>query len=168
MKNLLKEFKTFALRGNVMDLAVGVIIGAAFGKIVTSLVEDLIMPIIGAVWNVDFSSQYVGLSRDVRAAIATAAEQAGQRPSLVEVRRLGLGPVFAYGNFLTVFLNFIIVAFSVFLLVKALNRLIAKRDAAPAPSPELPPDVKLLTEIRDLLKQREGLSQGTSAKAPGM
>lgn len=151
MKNLLLEFKTFALKGNVMDLAVGVIIGAAFGKIVSSLVEDLIMPVIGAVWNVDFSNLYVGLGKGVRAAIA-AAEQAQHPLSLAEARKFGA--VFAYGNFLTILLNFVIVAFCVFLLVKVLNRIAAKKkkeDAAPPPAP--PAEVILLTEIRDLLKK---------------
>jgi large conductance mechanosensitive channel len=151
MKNLLNEFKTFALKGNVMDLAVGVIIGAAFGKIVSSLVEDVMMPLFGAFWKVDFSNLYVGLGDEVRKAVA-AAEQAQHPLSLAEARKFGA--VFAYGNFLTVLLNFVIVAFCVFLLVKFLNRLAAtKKKDAPAPPAEPPADVKLLTEIRDLLKE---------------
>jgi large conductance mechanosensitive channel len=150
MKNLINEFKTFALKGNVMDLAVGVIIGAAFGKIVSSVVEDLMMPVIGAIWSVDFSNLYVGLGGAVREAVA-AADKAGHPLSLAEARKFGA--VFAYGNFLTVLLNFVIVAFCVFLLVKFLNRLVAKKEAAPAPPPEPPAEVKLLTEIRDLLKK---------------
>jgi large conductance mechanosensitive channel len=152
MKNLFAEFKTFALKGNVMDLAVGVIIGAAFGKIVSSVVEDLIMPVIGAVWNVDFSNLYIGLGGKVRDAVV-AAEQAGHPLSLAEARKFGA--VFAYGNFLTILINFIIVAFCVFLLVKVLNRLAAmkKREEQTVLPPAPPADVILLTEIRDLLKK---------------
>jgi large conductance mechanosensitive channel len=151
MKKLLNEFKTFALKGNVMDLAVGVIIGAAFGKIVSSVVEDLVMPVIGAYWKVNFSNIYVGLNEEVWKAVQAAREAGQPPPTLEEARKLGA--VFAYGNFLTVLLNFIIIAFCVFLLVKAMNRLIAKKEAAPTPPPEMPADVKLLTEIRDLLKK---------------
>jgi large conductance mechanosensitive channel len=151
MKNLLLEFKTFALKGNVMDLAVGIIIGAAFGKIVSSVVEDLIMPMVGAFWKVDFSNVYLPLGGDVGAAVAEA-QKAGHPLSLAEARKFGA--VFAYGNFLTVLLNFVIVAFSVFLLVKVLNRLAAKKkQEEPAPPPTPPAEVMLLTEIRDLLKK---------------
>jgi len=141
---MLKEFKEFALKGNVMDLAVGVIIGAAFGKIVTSMVEDVILPPIALIaGGLDFSNYYIPLSDKVASGLALAdAKKAGA--------------VLAYGNFLTVTLNFAIVAFCIFLVVKAINtakkRLEAEKAAAPAPAP--PEDVKLLTEIRDLLKSK--------------
>jgi large conductance mechanosensitive channel len=132
------EFKQFAMKGNVVDLAVGVIIGAAFGKIVDSIVGDLIMPIVGRLFGgLDFSSYYLPL-----------AGQPGGLP-LAEARKLGA--VFAYGNFLTVFVNFVILAFIIFLMVRQINRL--KREA-PAPAPEAPPEeVQLLREIRDSLKK---------------
>ena len=118
-----KEFKEFAVKGNAIDLAVGVIIGAAFGKIVTSVVEDLLMPPIGRVaGNLDFSNLYVPLSDKITPGL-----------SLVEAKKLG--PVFAYGNFITITINFLIVAFCVFLLVKGINKM--KR-----PSPNAPPVVK--------------------------
>ena len=139
---MLQEFKEFALKGNVVDLAVGVIIGAAFGKIVDSLVNDIIMPFIGALGGVDFSNYFIGLSHAVTAT------------NLVDARKQGA--VFAYGNFITVALNFIILAFIIFLMVKAVNnlrrRLEREKPAAPAAPP--PADVALLTEIRDLLAKR--------------
>ena len=118
-----KEFKEFAVKGNAIDLAVGVIIGAAFGKIVSSIVEDLLMPPVGrVVGNLDFSNLYIALSDKVTPGL-----------SLAEARKLG--PVFAYGNFITVTINFLIVAFCIFLMVKAINKM--KR-----PSPNTPPVVK--------------------------
>ena len=138
-----QEFKTFALKGNVMDLAVGVIIGAAFGKIVDSVVADLIMPLVSSVFGgLDFSSYYIAL--------------AGQATGLPLAEARKLGAVFAYGNFITVALNFLILAFIIFLMVKQMNRMSSKpaveeAPAAPAPTPE---DVMLLREIRDSLKQR--------------
>ena len=138
--SMLQEFKNFAIKGNVMDLAVGVIIGAAFGKIVDSVVNDLIMPIIGrATGGLDFSNYYVAL-KDI---------PAGTPLTLDAVKKAGV-PVFAYGNFLTILLNFIILAFIVFILVKQLNRLKKEAPAAPPPTPE---DVVLLREIRDSLKK---------------
>ena len=138
---MLKEFKEFALRGNVVDLAVGVIIGAAFGKIVESIVNDLIMPIVGAVFGgLDFSNLFF--------ALGTVPE--GVAMTLAEVKKAGV-PVFAYGNFLTILLNFIILAFIVFLLVKQLNRL--KKEAPPAAPTAPPEDIVLLREIRDSLKK---------------
>src|SRR5262245_18441088 len=135
---MLQEFKKFALRGNVVDLAVGVIIGAAFGAIVSSLVADVIMPIIGAVTGgLDFSNYFIALSSKVDAAkYADAKKQ---------------GAVLGYGQFLTVTLNFIIVAFVLFLAIRAMLKLHAREEAKP---PEPPADVKLLTEIRDLLAKR--------------
>lgn len=141
---VLKEFQEFISKGNVMDLAVGVIIGGAFGLIVTSLVNDIVMPIIGAILGggVDFSSYFLPLSANVNAA------------SLEEARKQGA--VFAYGNFLTVLINFLILAWIIFLMVKGVNTLrrkLEKEKPAPAAAPP-PADVQLLTEIRDLLAKR--------------
>jgi large conductance mechanosensitive channel len=143
--SMLKEFKEFALRGNVVDLAVGVIIGAAFGKIVSSLVEDVIMPPIGFVMGgEDFSNLFIRLN----------SKTAGIT-SLAEAKKLG--PVIAYGQFLTVALHFLIIAFCIFLMIKGMNILSKKSMLAPAPAPAPPEptkEEKLLTEIRDLLKTR--------------
>jgi len=137
---MVSEFREFALKGNVIDLAVGVIIGGAFGRIVDSIVNDLIMPIVGKIiGNVDFSSLYIALSG-----------QASHLP-LAEAKKAGA--VFAYGNFLTVLLNFIILAFIVFLMVKQMNK-ISKSIPRPAPpAPPTPEDILLLREIRDSLKK---------------
>ena len=139
--SFMSEFKEFAVKGNAMDLAVGVIIGAAFGKIVDSIVKDLIMPVVGAIFGgFDFSNLFITLG-DVPAGVAM---------TLTAVREAGV-PVFAYGNFLTILINFIILAFIVFVLVKQLNRLKkAPPPAAPAATPE---DIVLLREIRDSLKK---------------
>jgi large conductance mechanosensitive channel len=136
-----EEFKKFALRGNVVDLAVGIIIGVAFGAIVTSLVEDIIMPVIGAATGgLDFSNYYLPLSSTVQegAAYVDAKKQ---------------GAVIGYGQFLTVALNFVIVAWVLFFVIKGMNRLKRQEDArVDVPqAPEIPTDVKLLSEIRDLL-----------------
>jgi len=135
---MLKEFRDFAMKGNVVDLAVGVIIGAAFGSIVSSLVGDIIMPLIGAITGgLDFSNYYTGLSKAVTATnLADAKKQ---------------GAVLAWGNFLTLTLNFIIVAFVLFLVIRAMNQL-KRKEAAPAP-PKPTREEELLTEIRDLLKK---------------
>ncbi|HEY1393185.1 MAG TPA: large conductance mechanosensitive channel protein MscL [Methylibium sp.] len=132
------EFKEFALKGNVMDLAVGVIIGGAFGKIVDSVVNDLIMPLVGRVTGgLDFSSYYIAL--------------AGQAPGLPLADAKKAGAVFAYGSFLTVLVYFVILAFIIFMMVKQMNRL---KKEAPAPAPAATPeDVLLLREIRDSLKK---------------
>ena len=138
--SFMSEFREFAVKGNAMDLAVGVIIGAAFGKIVESIVNDLIMPIVGAVFGgLDFSNLFITLG--------TVPE--GVARTLAEVRKAGV-PVFAYGSFLSVLLNFIILAFIVFILVKQLNRL--KKQAPPVPAAPTE-DVVLLREIRDSLKK---------------
>ena len=137
------EFREFAVKGNVMDLAVGVIIGAAFGKIVDSLVKDLIMPIVGRVFgNLDFSSWFVML----------ASPPAGYGgPMTYEALSKAGVPLLAYGNFITVAINFVILAFVIFLMVKQVNRMRNEAPpAAPAPTPE---DVVLLREIRDALKK---------------
>jgi large conductance mechanosensitive channel len=135
------EFKEFISKGNVMDLAVGVIIGGAFGKIVDSMVSDMIMPIVGKIFGgLDFSNYFIPLSGQTVTVLAEAKKT---------------GAVFAYGNFITVALNFVILAFIIFMMVKQVNRL--KREApppppaAPAPTPE---DVVLLREIRDALKRQ--------------
>jgi len=139
--SFMSEFKEFVVKGNAMDLAVGVIIGAAFGKIVDSIVNDLIMPLVGAVFGgFDFSNLFI--------ALGTVPE--GVAMTLAEVKKAGV-PVFAYGNFLTILLNFIILAFIVFILVKQINRL--KRQAPPAPPAATPEDTVLLREIRDSLKK---------------
>jgi large conductance mechanosensitive channel len=145
---MLKEFKQFALRGNVMDLAVGVIIGAAFGTIVNSVVNDLIMPLVGIVFKADFSNLYIPLSNKVSEAVR-------ENPHLPLAKAKELGPVFAWGNFLTVVINFIILAFIIFLMVKGMNALKKKEEAKPAAPAELPADVKLLAEIRDILKKQQ-------------
>ena len=134
---MLDEFKKFAMRGNVVDLAVGVIIGAAFGAIVTSLVADVIMPIVGAVTGgLDFSNYFLPLSSKVTA------------DTLVEAKKQGA--VLAWGNFLTIAINFLIIAFVLFMAIKALSHLYTQ-DAEKAKPPA--PEVALLTEIRDLLKK---------------
>jgi len=138
------EFKEFALKGNVIDLAVGVIIGAAFGKIVDSIVGDLIMPIVSAViGKIDFSNLYVVLG----------TMPAGVENNLATLRKAGV-PVLAYGNFITVAINFVILAFIIFIMVKQINR--HKREAAPVPAadPVTPEDILLLREIRDGLKAK--------------
>lgn len=135
---MLDEFKKFAMRGNVVDLAVGIVIGAAFGAIVNSVVNDLFMPVVGAVTGgLDFSNYFVPLSGKVEAT------------SLSEARKQGA--VLAWGSFLTVIINFLIIAWALFLVVKGINRLKAE-EPAPAPAPPSK-EVELLTEIRDLLKK---------------
>jgi large conductance mechanosensitive channel len=135
---MLKDFKKFALRGNVVDLAVGVIIGAAFGAIVSAMVGDLIMPVVGAVTGgLDFSNYFLPLSSKVTAA------------ALVEAQKQGA--VLAWGHFLTVALNFIIIAFVLFLVIRAMSRLMQKEEAKPAPPTK---QEELLAEIRDLLKTK--------------
>lgn len=140
--SLIKEFKQFAVKGNVIDLAVGVIIGGAFGKIVDSLVKDVIMPLVGSVvGNLDFSNFYFVLG-DV---------PAGVENNLTALRTAGV-PVFAYGSFITVAVNFLILAFIIFLMIKQINRL-KREEPAPAPAPAATPeDIVLLREIRDSLK----------------
>lgn len=141
---MLNEFKTFIARGNVMDLAVGVIIGGAFGLIVNSLVADIVMPIVGVVFGgFDFSNYFLPLSANVTAtSLAAAREQ---------------GAVFAYGNFITVVINFVILAWIIFLMVKGVNTLrksLEKQEAAAVQAAPPAADIQLLTEIRDLLKTR--------------
>ena len=138
MGSWLKEFREFAVKGNVVDLAVGVVIGAAFGRIVESLVGDIIMPLIGAATGgLDFSNYFIPLSSGVTA------------DALVEAKKQGA--VFAWGNFVTVAISFLIVAWALFLVVKGINRLRREQPKEPAAPPK---QEVLLTEIRDLLKQR--------------
>ena len=137
---VLKEFREFAMKGNVVDLAVGVIIGAAFGAIVASLVGDIIMPIIGSITGgLDFSNYYTGLSKAVTAT------------NLVDAKKQGA--VLAWGNFLTLTINFLIVAFVLFMVIRAMNTLKRKDAAAGAAPPKPTREEELLTEIRDLLKK---------------
>ena len=139
--SFVSEFKEFAVKGNVMDLAIGVIIGGAFGKIVDSVVNDLIMPIIGRLLgNLNFSDMFVALKEI----------PAGTAMTLEAVKKAGV-PVFAYGNFITIALNIAILAFIVFLMVKQLNRM--KKEAPPAAPAAIPEDVVLLREIRDALRK---------------
>ena len=141
--SFVQEFKSFALKGNVMDLAVGVIIGAAFGKIVDSLVADLIMPFVSLVFGgLDFANYYLPL--------------AGQAATLSLAEAKKLGAVFAYGSFVTVALNFFILALVIFVMVRQINRLKTAQQPAAAPeaAPITPEDVLLLREIRDSLKNK--------------
>jgi len=139
---MLQEFKEFAVKGNAMDLAVGVIIGGAFGKIVDSIVGDLIMPVISRiVGKLDFSNLFVVLG-----------DNPGNLVALAELKKAGI-PVFAYGSFLTILLNFVILAFIIFMMVKQMNRLRKPEAAAPEAPPATPEDVLLLREIRDSLKK---------------
>ncbi len=139
---MLQEFKKFELRGNVVDLAIGVIIGAAFGKIVGSLVDDVIMPVIGRIFGgLDFTNYFVGLT-----------PAASQAPTYDAAKKAGA--TLGYGSFITVSVNFVIIAFVLFLLIRGMNRVIREEErAAPPPAPPTK-DQELLTEIRDLLKAR--------------
>jgi large conductance mechanosensitive channel len=138
---MLKEFKQFAMRGNVLDLAIGVILGAAFGKIVSSFVSDILMPPLGLLLGgVDFSNMFINLS-------------GGGYRTLAEAKAAG-APTLNYGIFIQAIIDFLIVAFAIFLLIKAVNAASRKEAAAPAPPPAPTPDQKLLAEIRDLLKSR--------------
>lgn len=142
---MFKEFKAFIARGNVLDLAVAVIIGGAFGKIVTSLTDDVIMPVIGKIFGgLDFSSYFVVLGK-VPAALAGSADYAA-------LKKAGV-PLFGYGAFVTAAVNFVIVAFIIFLIVRAVNRMMPKAPEVVA-EPVEPADVTLLREIRDELKRR--------------
>lgn len=142
-----KEFREFAIKGNVVDLAVGVIIGGAFGKIVDSVVNDLVMPIVGIFFKADFTNLYIPLTDKIDPA---------QHLSLADARKIG--PVFAWGNFVTIVINFAILAFVIFLMVKAINSMRRKHEeiiaAAPAPAPGPTVTEQLLMEIRDELKKK--------------
>ena len=139
---MLQEFKKFAMRGSVVDLAIGVIIGAAFSKIIDSMVADIMMPIIGRIFGgLDFSNYFLGLTK--AASDATNYEAAKKA-----------GATLGYGQFITVTVNFIIIAWILFLVIKAMNRLFKQEEAAPAPPAPPTREEELLTEIRDLLKAR--------------
>ncbi len=141
--SMIDEFKEFALKGNVVDLAVGVIIGAAFGKIVDSLVADIIMPLVGMlVGGLDFSNYFIPLAGQAATTLAEAKKA---------------GAVFAYGSFITVALNFVILAFIIFLMVRQMNRF--RRAAPPPPPAPTPEDVVLLREIRDSLQRNASVRQ---------
>ncbi|WP_130802369.1 large conductance mechanosensitive channel protein MscL [Acinetobacter ihumii] len=139
--SIIQEFKEFAVKGNMIDLAVGVIIGGAFGKIVDSLVKDIIMPLISVITGggVDFTQKYIVLGANPN-----------NLQSLDALQKAGVN-VLTYGNFLTILINFLILAWVVFLMVKLINRMRRKEEEAPAATPE---DIQLLREIRDELKQR--------------
>ena len=140
---MMQEFREFAIKGNVIDLAVGVIIGGAFGKIVDSVVSDLIMPVVGLVFGkLDFSNLFLVLG--------TVPE--GTAMTLDALKKAGV-PVFAYGSFITVAVNFIILAFIIFMMVKQFNRLKREAPAEPVPEAVTPEDIVLLREIRDSLKR---------------
>jgi large conductance mechanosensitive channel len=140
---MLQEFKEFAVKGNVIDLAVGVIIGGAFGKIVTSMVDDVIMPIVGAIFgSLDFTNLFIALGRVPE----------GTAPTLAALKAAGV-PTLAYGNFITVALNFTIMAFIIFIMVKQINRLKRETPAAPPEPAATPEDIALLREIRDSLRK---------------
>src|ERR1700751_4780583 len=136
---MLKDFRDFAMKGNVVDLAVAVIIGAAFGAIVTSLVADIIMPIVGSFGSLDFSNYFIALSKNVTATnLADAKKQ---------------GAVLAYGNFITLAVNFLIVAFVLFIVIRLITKQKRNEEANPAEPPKPSAEAVLLTEIRDLLKK---------------
>ena len=142
---MLKEFKAFIAKGNVMDLAVGVIIGGAFALIVKSLTDDIIMPVVGAIFGgFDFSDYFIPLASGVTADTLEAAREQGA--------------VLAYGNFITVALNFLILAFIIFMMVRMVNNIRRTMEEPETPSPDAPPsaDILLLTEIRDALVNRKG------------
>ena len=137
---MMSEFKAFIAKGNVMDLAVGVIIGAAFAAITASLVGDVIMPIVGAIFGgLDFSNYFIGLGGDVTASTLEEAKKQGS--------------VLAYGSFITAVVNFIIIAFIIFMMVRAVNKMKKAEEAAPPPAPAA--DIVLLTEIRDALQKKK-------------
>lgn len=147
---MMKEFKEFAMKGNVVDLAVGVIIGGAFGKIVDSLVQDVIMPPIGRIFGgLDFANYYLPLN--------------GQATTMTLVEAKKAGAVLAYGNFLTILLNFVILAFIIFQMVRLMNKARRSEPVAPAPVPATPEDIVLLREIRDSL-QKNGQNSNDLAK----
>ena len=141
--SIIQEFREFAVKGNMIDLAVGVIIGGAFGKIIDSLVKDIIMPLISVITGggVDFTQKFIVLG-----------DNPNNLQSLAELTKAGIN-VLTYGNFLTIFINFIILAWVVFLMVKVMNRMRKQEEAAPAAPASTPEDIQLLREIRDSLKK---------------
>jgi large conductance mechanosensitive channel len=144
---MIKEFKQFALRGNLIDMAVAFVMGAAFGKIVSAFIDGMVMPLIGLIQGRDFSNLYYPLSENVRKA-REAAEATGGGLSLENAKEIG--PVIAYGTFITYAIEFVIIAFIMFLVIKGMNKL---RSNEPAPAPEVNRSEQLLEEIRDALKK---------------
>lgn len=143
MKNFIKEFKEFALKGSMIDLAVAFIIGAALKVIIKSIVDDLIMPLASAVFKLpDFTNLYIVLDGQV-----------APGTPLAEARKVAGANIFAYGNFINIFVNFLLLAFAIFLMIKGINKLKRKKAEEPAPEPEPTATEKLLTEIRDSLKK---------------
>ena len=142
--SIIQEFKEFAIKGNMMDLAIGVIIGGAFGKIIDSLVKDIIMPLISVITGggVDFTQKFIVLG-----------DNPNNLQSLDQLTKAGVN-VLTYGNFLTIFINFIILAWVVFLMVKVMNRMRKQKEASPAAPAPTPEDIQLLREIRDELKKQ--------------
>jgi large conductance mechanosensitive channel len=138
---MLKEFRDFAMKGNVIDLAVGIVIGAAFSAIVTSLVGDIIMPVIGAIGSLDFSNYFLRLSSKIDPHVINLADAKKQ------------GAVLAYGSFITATVNFIIIALVLFIVIRLMNKLKRQEATAPAAPPKPTREEELLTEIRDLLKK---------------
>lgn len=151
----IKEFKEFAVRGNVMDMAIGIIIGGAFGLIIRSVIDDLVMPIVGLAGKAEFQNYYIGLSNNVRKGMDAYQMDNNGAPLPLEQAR-ALGPVLAWGNFITVAINFLILAMVIFVMVKLINtakkRFEEEKKAEPANAPAA--DVVLLGEIRDLLRDR--------------
>lgn len=149
--SILKEFRDFAMRGNLIDMSIAFVMGAAFTKVTSAFIDGMVMPIVGLVQGKDFSNFYYPLSQKVRMAIVEA-EALGTSLTLEKAREAG--PVFAYGRFITVTIEFILVAFFMFLLLKAMNKMRRKEEAKPAAPPAPTKEEILLTEIRDALRNR--------------
>lgn len=141
---MLKEFKEFALKGNLVDMAIAFVMGGAFGKVVSAFIDGMVMPLVGMIQGKDFNNLYVGLNEATQQASANGV-------SLEKAKEVG--PVFAYGQFITVAIQFIIVAFVMFMVIKAMNKMKKKQEEAPAAPPEPSSTDKLLAEIRDALKK---------------
>jgi large conductance mechanosensitive channel len=139
--SMIKEFKDFALKGNLVDLAIAFVMGGAFGKVVTSFIDGMVMPLVGMIQGKDFNNLYVGLNEASKQADASGLPLAKAKE---------VGPVFAYGEFITVAIQFLIVALVMFMIIKAMNKMKKKQEEAPASPPE---DITLLREIRDALKK---------------
>lgn len=141
---MLKEFKEFALKGNLVDMAIAFVMGGAFGKVVSAFIDGMVMPLVGMIQGKDFNNLYIGLNEATQQASANGV-------SLEKAKEVG--PVFAYGQFITVAIQFIIVAFVMFMVIKAMNKMKKKQEEAPAAPPEPSSTDKLLAEIRDALKK---------------
>lgn len=141
---MLKEFKEFAIKGNLVDMAIAFVMGGAFGKVVSAFIDGMVMPLVGMIQGKDFNNLYFGLNEATQQASANGV-------SLEKAKEVG--PVFAYGQFITVAIQFIIVAFVMFMVIKAMNKMKKKQEEAPAAPPEPSSTDKLLAEIRDALKK---------------